>query len=180
ILPASAATACPTGIATQPRRPASRSTRKKRARSSTACPMASGARNTRPRRRRRSRRHSRKTGRKTIDSWLRVGQPNADLLPPESRPDQSGDPSMADDITAESAQTVAAGQLRAFIERVERLEEEKQTIADDIKEVFADAKGTGFDTKAMRVIIRLRKKDANERQEEEAILDLYMTALGMA
>ncbi|MBX9453471.1 MAG: DUF2312 domain-containing protein [Neoaquamicrobium sediminum] len=86
---------------------------------------------------------------------------------------------MADDITAESAQTVAAGQLRAFIERVERLEEEKQTIADDIKEVFAEAKGTGFDTKAMRVIIRLRKKDANERQEEEAILDLYKAALGM-
>ena len=86
---------------------------------------------------------------------------------------------MAEDITAESAQTVAAGQLRAFIERVERLEEEKQTIADDIKEVFAEAKGTGFDTKAMRVIIRLRKKDANERQEEEAILDLYKAALGM-
>ncbi len=79
----------------------------------------------------------------------------------------------------DNAQTVAAGQLRAFIERVERLEEEKQTIADDIKEVFAEAKGTGFDTKAMRTIIRLRKKDANERQEEEAILDLYKAALGM-
>lgn len=84
-----------------------------------------------------------------------------------------------DNIVAESAQTIAAGQLRAFIERVERLEEEKQTIADDIKEVFAEAKGTGFDTKAMRTIIRLRKKDANERQEEEAILDLYKAALGM-
>ena len=86
---------------------------------------------------------------------------------------------MAEDITAESAQTVAAGQLRAFIERIERLEEEKQTIADDIKEVFAEAKGTGFDTKAIRTIIRLRKKDANERQEEEAILDLYKAALGL-
>jgi len=86
---------------------------------------------------------------------------------------------MAEDITAESAQTVAAGQLRAFIERIERLEEEKQTIADDIKEVFAEAKGTGFDTKAIRVIIRLRKKDQAERQEEEAILDLYKAALGM-
>lgn len=86
---------------------------------------------------------------------------------------------MADDITAESAQTVAAGQLRAFIERIERLEEEKQTIADDIKEVFAEAKGTGFDTKAMRTIIRLRKKDKAEREEEEAMLDLYMAALGM-
>lgn len=87
---------------------------------------------------------------------------------------------MAEDVTAESAQTVAAGQLRSFIERIERLEEEKKTIADDIKEVFAEAKGTGFDTKAMRTLIRLRKKDQAERQEEEAILDLYMAALGMA
>ena len=86
---------------------------------------------------------------------------------------------MADDITAESAQTVAAGQLRAFIERIERLEEEKKTISDDIKEVFAEAKGTGFDVKAMRTIIRLRKKDQAEREEEEAMLDLYLAALGM-
>jgi uncharacterized protein (UPF0335 family) len=85
---------------------------------------------------------------------------------------------MADDIT-ETSQTVAAGQLRAFIERIERLEEEKKTISDDIKEVFAEAKGTGFDTKAMRTIIRLRKKDQAERQEEETILDLYKAALGM-
>lgn len=87
---------------------------------------------------------------------------------------------MEEDITAESAQSIASGQLRAFIERIERLEEEKQTIADDIKEVFAEAKGTGFDVKAMRTIIRMRKKDAAERQEEEAILDLYLNALGMA
>jgi uncharacterized protein (UPF0335 family) len=80
----------------------------------------------------------------------------------------------------ETGQTVAAGQLRAFIERVERLEEEKKTIADDIKEVFAEAKGTGFDTKAMRSIIRLRKLDQADRQEAEAILDMYMSALGMA
>jgi uncharacterized protein (UPF0335 family) len=86
---------------------------------------------------------------------------------------------MADDITAETAQTVAAGQLRAFIERIERLEEEKQTIADDIKDVYAEAKGTGFDVKALRTIVRLRKKDQTERQEEEAILDLYKAALGM-
>lgn len=76
--------------------------------------------------------------------------------------------------------TVAAGQLRAFIERIERLSEEKQTIADDIKEVYAEAKGTGFDTKAMRTIVRLRKKDRAEREEEMSILDLYMAALGMA
>ena len=86
---------------------------------------------------------------------------------------------MADDIT-ETSQTVAAGQLRAFIERIERLEEEKKTITDDIKEVYAEAKGTGFDTKAVRTIIRLRKKDQAELQEEEAIIDLYMAALGMA
>ncbi len=85
---------------------------------------------------------------------------------------------MADEVS-ESSQTVAAGQLRAFIERIERLEEEKKTISDDIKEVFAEAKGTGFDTKAMRSIIRLRKKDQAERQEEETILDLYKAALGM-
>ncbi|MER9524058.1 DUF2312 domain-containing protein [Mesorhizobium sp. M0292] len=85
---------------------------------------------------------------------------------------------MADDIT-DTSQTVAAGQLRAFIERIERLEEEKKTIADDIKEIYSEAKGTGFDTKAMREIIRLRKKDQAERQEAETILDLYKAALGM-
>jgi len=87
---------------------------------------------------------------------------------------------MADDITEPSSQTVAAGQLRAFIERIERLEEEKKTIADDIKDVYAEAKGTGFDTKAIRTLIRLRKKDQAEREEEESILDLYKAALGMA
>jgi uncharacterized protein (UPF0335 family) len=85
---------------------------------------------------------------------------------------------MADEDTPTS-QTVAAGQLRAFIERIERLEEEKKTIADDIKEVYAELKGTGFDTKAVRTIVRLRKKDQAERQEEESILDLYKAALGM-
>ena len=85
---------------------------------------------------------------------------------------------MADEVS-ETSQTVAAGQLRAFIEGIERLEEEKKTISDDIKEVYAEAKGTGFDTKAVRAIIRLRKKDQTERQEEEAILDLYKAALGM-
>lgn len=80
---------------------------------------------------------------------------------------------------SETSQTVAAGQLRALIERIERLDEEKKTIAEDIKEVFAEAKGTGFDTKAIRTILRLRKKDQAERQEEDAILDLYMAALGM-
>jgi len=75
---------------------------------------------------------------------------------------------------------VAADQLRSFVERIERLEEEKQSIADDIKDVYGEAKGTGFDTKVLRQIIRLRKQDAAERQEQEALLDLYMHALGMA
>ena len=85
---------------------------------------------------------------------------------------------MADEIT-ETSQTVAAGQLRALVERIERLEEEKKTISDDIKDVYAEAKGTGFDTKAIRALVRLRKQDQAERQEEETILDLYKAALGM-
>jgi uncharacterized protein (UPF0335 family) len=84
------------------------------------------------------------------------------------------------DTATETSQTVAAGQLKALIERIERLEEEKTTIAEDIKDVYAEAKGTGFDTKAIRTIIRLRKKDQAERQEEESILDLYKAAIGMA
>ncbi len=74
---------------------------------------------------------------------------------------------------------VAAGQLRSFIERIERLEEEKKGLSDDIRDVFAEAKGNGFDTKVMRQVIRIRKKEPAERQEEEASLDLYMHALGM-
>lgn len=77
------------------------------------------------------------------------------------------------------AHGVARDQLRAFVERIERLEEEKKTIADDIKDVYGEAKGRGYDTKAMRTIVRLRKKDANERIEEETILQTYMAALGM-
>ena len=87
---------------------------------------------------------------------------------------------MADEVMEDGGSTVAAGQLRAFVERIERLEEDKKTVAEDIKEVYAELKGTGFDTKAVRTIIRLRKKDQAERQEEETILDLYMNALGMA
>ncbi len=87
---------------------------------------------------------------------------------------------MADEVMGEGGQTVAAGQLRAFVERIERLEEDKKTVAEDIKEVYGELKGTGFDTKAVRTIIRLRKKDQAERQEEETILDLYKNALGMA
>ncbi|HHB82574.1 MAG TPA: DUF2312 domain-containing protein [Devosia sp.] len=75
---------------------------------------------------------------------------------------------------------VGRDQLRAFIERIERLEEEKKAISEDIKEVYGEAKGSGFDVKAMRQIVRIRKLDASERMEQEAILDTYMHALGMA
>ena len=73
----------------------------------------------------------------------------------------------------------AKDQLKAIIERIERLEEEKKTISDDIRDVYAEAKGNGFDVKALRAIVRLRKQDADERQEQEAILETYMQALGM-
>jgi len=73
---------------------------------------------------------------------------------------------------------VAGAELRQFVERVERLEEEKKAIADDIKEVYTEMKGRGFDTKVVRQIVRIRKQDHAERMEYEAILDLYLTALG--
>ncbi len=73
----------------------------------------------------------------------------------------------------------AKDQLKAIVERIEHLEEEKKAIADDIKDVYAEAKGNGYDVKALRKIIRLRKQDKNERAEEEAILETYMHALGM-
>jgi uncharacterized protein (UPF0335 family) len=75
---------------------------------------------------------------------------------------------------------IARDQLRSIIERIERLEEEKQAIADDIKEVYAEAKGNGYDTKTLRAVVRIRKQDTAERQEQEALLDLYLAALGMA
>jgi len=77
------------------------------------------------------------------------------------------------------AHGVARDQLRAFIERIERLEEEKQTISDDIKDVYGEAKGVGFETKILKKIVALRKLDKNERMEQETILDTYMAALGM-
>lgn len=74
---------------------------------------------------------------------------------------------------------IAADRLRSFIERIERLEEEKAALAADIREVYAEAKGTGFDTKIMRQIVRLRKMDAASRQEQDELLDLYKRAIGL-
>jgi uncharacterized protein (UPF0335 family) len=79
----------------------------------------------------------------------------------------------------DAATRFAKDQLKAIVERIEHLEEEKKAIADDIKDVYAEAKGNGFDVKALRKIIRLRKQDKNERAEEEAVLETYMHALGM-
>jgi uncharacterized protein (UPF0335 family) len=81
--------------------------------------------------------------------------------------------------TEEPATRFAKDQLRAIIERIERLEEEKKTLSDDIRDVYAEAKGNGYDVKALRTIVRMRKQDANERQEQETILETYMHALGM-
>ena len=83
-----------------------------------------------------------------------------------------------DEVT-DSSQTIAAGQLRAFIERIERLEEERKTIAEDIREIYAEAKGTGFQTSTIRQLVKIRKQDQEEREEAQALLDLYMSALGM-
>lgn len=77
------------------------------------------------------------------------------------------------------SEILPTGLLRDFVDRIERLEEEKKTISDDIKEVYAELKDSGFDTKAVRTIIRLRKKEDHERQDEEAMIQLYKDALGM-
>ena len=75
---------------------------------------------------------------------------------------------------------IAAGELRSFIERVERLEEEKRELAEQVKEVMAEAKGRGYDTKVLRKIIALRKRDKDDIAEEQAVMEIYMAALGMA
>lgn len=75
--------------------------------------------------------------------------------------------------------SVARDQLRTIVERIERLEEEKKAIADDIRDVYAEAKANGFDVKTLRQVVRLRKVEVAERQEQEAMLDLYLSALGM-
>lgn len=92
---------------------------------------------------------------------------------------------MADDASFASSDShpdvmtaAAQGRLRTIVERIERLEEDKQAVMNDIKEVFAEAKGEGYDVKVLRKVVRLRKQDKVKRQEEEAILDLYLSAIG--
>ena len=88
-------------------------------------------------------------------------------------------PASAAAETDQASVRFAKDQLKAIVERIEKLEEEKKAIADDIKDVFAEAKVHGFDVKALRTIVKMRKQDANERAEEEAILETYLHALGM-
>ena len=78
-----------------------------------------------------------------------------------------------------STNAIDASHLKAFLERIEKLEEEKRAIADDIKDVYAEAKGTGYDVKILRKIVSIRRQDRHKRREEEEILDLYLSALGM-
>jgi uncharacterized protein (UPF0335 family) len=89
-------------------------------------------------------------------------------------------PATAAAETEQPATRFAKDQLKAIVERVEKLEEEKKAISDDIRDVFAEAKVNGYDVKALRQVVKLRKMDKNERQEQEAILDTYLVALGMA
>ncbi len=83
------------------------------------------------------------------------------------------------EVRGERVERRAKDQLRSIVERIERLEEEKKSIGADIADVYAEAKGNGFDVRALRTVIRLRKQDQDERQEHEAILETYMNALGM-
>ena len=86
---------------------------------------------------------------------------------------------MADDSSnIDTLSSTAQGKLKSLIERIERLEEDKASVAGDLKEVYAEAKGEGFDTKIIRKVVRLRKADAAKRSEEEALIELYLTAIG--
>ena len=86
---------------------------------------------------------------------------------------------MADDSSSiETLNTTAQGKLKSLIERIERLEEDKAAVSADLKEVYAESKGEGFDTKIIRKVIRLRKQDGAKRQEEEALIELYISAIG--
>ena len=86
---------------------------------------------------------------------------------------------MSEAPATKNSEAVDGAHLRAFIERIERLEEEKKALGDDIKDVYAEAKGNGFDVKIIRKIVSIRKQDRDKRREEEEILELYLAALGM-
>lgn len=93
--------------------------------------------------------------------------------------DFSTNPAPSDDVVGDANYRVTANELRQFVERIERLDSEKKDLAEQQKEVMAEAKGRGYDTKVLRKVIALRKRDANDIAEEEAVLDMYKEALGM-
>lgn len=97
---------------------------------------------------------------------------------PVLRNSRADDPDESFDANPDVLTASAQGRLRSIVERVERLEEDKQAIMTDIKEVYAEAKGEGYDVKMLRKVVRIRKQDRAKRQEEDAILDLYLSALG--
>src|SRR5262249_50990047 len=99
---------------------------------------------------------------------------------PPSTVKETSMPATAAAEKEQPATRFAKDQLKAFVERIEKLEEEKKATSDDIRDVYAEAKGTGFDTKALRSIVRLRKLDTDERREQQEVLDTYLHALGMA
>ncbi|WP_445222230.1 DUF2312 domain-containing protein [Bradyrhizobium sp. Pa8] len=93
--------------------------------------------------------------------------------------DEQASTSTSGDARAAASTQFAKDQLKSIIERIERCEEEKKAISDDIAEIYSEAKGNGYDVKALRTIVRMRKQDPNERAEAETILETYMQALGM-
>lgn len=100
-------------------------------------------------------------------------------MPREPRPADAAPGHNSGDDADDAPAGFAREQLKSFIERIERLQEEKQAVAGDIKNVFAEAKANGFNVKALRTILKVRKEDPDERKEQEAIVDLYMHALGI-
>src|SRR5262249_830822 len=167
-------------------RAAYRCPRTRAARRSTAC----RTRNGRPSTRRRPPRTSRPRSRRPLTSTKFLPLCIPGMLGCSACPRGSTPPNLAPGLLEGGSMATAAAEerlaarfakdhLKAFVERVERLEEEKKAIADDIRDVYAEAKANGFDVKALRAIVRLRKQDADERREQEAILETYLHALGM-
>jgi uncharacterized protein (UPF0335 family) len=112
-------------------------------------------------------------GKRCATSFIAV----ATMLNPEECPMSAA--AAAPAVKEKPATRFAKDQLKAIVERIERLEEEKKAIADDIRDVYAEAKGNGFDVKTLRTVVRMRKQDKNDRAEQEAILETYLHALGM-
>jgi uncharacterized protein (UPF0335 family) len=117
---------------------------------------------------------------KTSDNHSRVTSPNdADHFGTAPHCQECTMANAAAATDEQSVHRFAKDHLKAFVERVERLEEEKKAITDDVRDVYAEAKASGYDVKALRTVVKLRKQDVNERKEQEAILETYMHALGM-